>query len=107
METPAACSLELSLLDDPERAATKSLRSADVASVRGDSSNNVRRDLVFDERDAVPQRELAFFQPLQPEQIRRRRLVQRINRRVQVAVFLLQAGEFSLQFALVLVGHDL
>jgi hypothetical protein len=31
--------------------------------------------------------------------------MQRINRRVQIAVFLLQACELGLQFALVLVGH--
>jgi hypothetical protein len=32
-------------------------------------------------------------------------LMQRIDRRVQIAVLLLQPGEFGLQFALILVGH--
>ncbi|CAL75117.1 hypothetical protein BRADO1210 [Bradyrhizobium sp. ORS 278] len=33
--------------------------------------------------------------------------MQSVNRRVEIAVLLLQACEFSLQFALVLVSHDL
>ncbi|CCE11673.1 conserved hypothetical protein [Bradyrhizobium sp. STM 3843] len=33
--------------------------------------------------------------------------MQCINRRVEIAVFLLQACEFCVQLALVLVGHDL
>ena len=47
------------------------------------------RDLVFDEGDAVAQLQLAFFQPLQPQQIRRRRLMQRIDRRIEIAMLLL------------------
>jgi hypothetical protein len=74
---------------------------------QSESRNDVGRDLVFDKRDPVSQQELAFFQPLQAQQIRGGRLMQRINRRIQIAVFLLQACEFGLQFALVLVGHDL
>ncbi|ABQ38730.1 hypothetical protein BBta_6843 [Bradyrhizobium sp. BTAi1] len=33
--------------------------------------------------------------------------MQSVNRRVEIAVLLLQAREFGLQFALVLVSHDL
>jgi hypothetical protein len=70
-------------------------------------SDNIGRDLVFDEGDAVAQLQFAFLQPLQPQQIRRRRLMQRIDRRVEVAVFLLEAREFGGEFALILVGHGL
>jgi hypothetical protein len=44
---------------------------------------------------------------LQPQQIRRRRLVQGIDRRVEVAVLLLQTGELGLEVALIFVGHGL
>ena len=67
--------------------------------------NDVRRDLVFDEGDAVAQLQFAFFQPLQPQQIWRGRLVQGIDRRVEIAVLLLQPGELGFEFALIFVGH--
>jgi hypothetical protein len=67
--------------------------------------NDVRRDLVFDEGDAVAQLQLAFLQPLQPQQIRCGRLMQGIDRRVEIAVFLLQPREFGFEFALIFVGH--
>jgi hypothetical protein len=69
--------------------------------------NNIRRDLVFDEGDAVAQLQLAFFQALQPQQVRRWRLMQRIDCRVEVAVFLLQASELGRKLALIFVGHGL
>jgi hypothetical protein len=69
--------------------------------------NNVRRDLVFDEGDAVAQLQLAFLQPLQPQQIGCRRMMQRIDRRIEIAVFLLQPGQLGPEFALVFVGHDI
>lgn len=68
--------------------------------------DDIRRDLILDESDAVAQLQLAFFQPLQPQEIRRRRLMQGIDRGVQVAVFLLKPGEFGSKFALIL-GHDM
>jgi hypothetical protein len=49
--------------------------------------------------------QLAFFEPLQPQQIRRGRLVQGIDRRVEVAVLLLQPCELVFEFALIFVGH--
>jgi hypothetical protein len=69
--------------------------------------NNIRRDLVFDEGDAVAQLQLAFLQALQPQQVRRGRLMQGIDRRIQIAVFLLEAGELGGEFALFFVGHGL
>src|SRR5882724_10745131 len=67
--------------------------------------NNVRRDLIFDEGDAVAQLQLALFQPLQPQQIRRRRLMQGIDRRIEVAMLLVQPSELGFKFALIFVGH--
>src|SRR5689334_3250792 len=55
----------------------------------GFSGDDVRRDLIFDEGDAVAQLQLALLQPLQAQQIRRRRLVQGIDGRVEIAVLLL------------------
>ena len=71
-----------------------------------DLRNDVRRDLVFDEGDAVAQLQLAFLQPLQPQQVRRRRLMQRVDRRVEIAVLLLQPCELAGELALIFVGHD-
>jgi hypothetical protein len=67
--------------------------------------NDIRRDLVFDEGDAVAQLQLAFLQPLQPQQIRRGRLMQGIDRRVEIAVLLLQSCKLGCELALILVGH--
>ena len=67
--------------------------------------DDVRRDLVFDEGDTVAQLQLALLQPLQPQQIRRRRLMQRVDRRVEIAVLLLQPRKFGLEFAIIFVGH--
>jgi hypothetical protein len=67
--------------------------------------DDIRRDLVFDEGDTVAQLQLAFLQPLQPQQIRRRRLMQRVDRCVEIAVLLLQPGEFVFELALIFVGH--
>jgi hypothetical protein len=69
------------------------------------SRNDIGRDLVFDEGDAVAQLQLALLQPLQPQQIRRWRLMQSIDRRVEIAVLLLQPCELGFEFALIFVGH--
>ena len=67
--------------------------------------NNIRRNLVFDESDTVAQLKLALLQPLQPQQIRRGRLMQGIDRRVEIAVLLLQPCELGFEFAFIFVGH--
>jgi hypothetical protein len=74
-----------------------------MGSVR--SGNDVGGNLVFNEGDAVAQLQLALLQSLQSQQVWRGRLMQRIDRRVEIAVFLLQPGEFRLQLTLVFVGH--
>ena len=76
-----------------------------LATGRRGSGDDVGRDLVFDESNAVAELQLAFLQPLQPQKIRCGRMMQRIDRRVQIAVLLLQPGQLGLQFALILVGH--
>jgi len=69
------------------------------------SGDDIGRDLIFDEGDAVAQLQLAFLQPLQPEQVRRRRLMQRVDRRIEIAMLLLQPGELVFKLALIVVGH--
>jgi len=69
------------------------------------SGNDIRRDLVFDEGDAVSQLQFALLEPLQPQQVGRRRLMQSIDRRVEIAVLLLQPRELGFEFALIFVGH--
>ena len=79
-----------------------------VAFVAGDRalSDDIRRDLIFDEGDAIAQLQLAFLHPLQAQQIGSRRLMEGIIRRVEIAVFLLQPCKLGLQLALIFVGHD-
>ncbi len=72
----------------------------------GQSGDDVGGDLIFDEGDAVAQLQLALLQSLQPQQIGSRRLMQCIDRRIEVAVLLLQPGQLSVQLALILVSHD-
>ena len=67
--------------------------------------DDVGRNLVLDERDTITQLQLAFLQPLQPQQVGRWRLMQRIDRGVEIAVLLLQPGQLGPEFALVFVGH--
>ena len=69
------------------------------------SGDDIRRDLVFDEGDAVAQLQFAFLQPLQPQQIWCRRLMQRVDRRIEIAMLLLQPGELVFKLALIIVGH--
>jgi hypothetical protein len=71
------------------------------------SGDDVGRDLIFDELDAVAQLQLALLQPLQPQEVGRGRLMQRIDRGVEIAVFLLQPCELGVEFALIFVGHGL
>ena len=69
--------------------------------------DNVGCDLVFDEGDAVAKLQFAFLQSLQPQQIRSGRLMQSIDRRIEIAVLLLQPCELGFEFALVFLGHGL
>jgi hypothetical protein len=68
--------------------------------------DDIGRNLILDEGDTVAQLQFAFLQTLQPQEIRRRRLMQGIYRRVEIAVLLLQPCKLGFEFALILVGHD-
>jgi hypothetical protein len=87
--------------------ALRCVRGTDSLALGDGLRNNVGRDLVFDEGDAVAQLQFALFQPLQPQQVGRGRLMQRIDRGVEVAVFLLEARELHRKLALIFVGHGL
>jgi hypothetical protein len=65
--------------------------------------DDIGRDLVFDEGDAVAQLQFALLQTLQPQQIRSRRVMQGIDGSIEIAVFLLQPGQFGREFAIVIV----
>jgi len=67
--------------------------------------DDIGRDLVFDEGDTIAQLQLAFFQPLQPQQVRCGGLVQCIDGSIEIAVLLLQPCELEFKFALIFVGH--
>ena len=54
-------------------------------------SDNVGGELVLDRPDAITQNELAFFQPLQLQNVESRRLVQSLYGGIEIAVFLAQA----------------
>lgn len=69
------------------------------------SRDDVRRDLILDEGDAIAQVQLALLQSLHHQQIRRRRLMQRIDGRIEIAVLLLQPCKLCVEFALIFVGH--
>jgi hypothetical protein len=68
--------------------------------------DDIGRNLILDKGDAVAQLQFAFLQTLQPQEVRRRRLMQGIYRRVEIAVLLLQPCKLGFEFALILVGHD-
>jgi hypothetical protein len=69
------------------------------------SRNDVRRELVFDEGDAVAQLELAFLQTLDLDDVRARRSLQRSNRGVEVAMLLQEARKLRPKLAFFLVRH--
>src|SRR5882757_6294000 len=69
------------------------------------SGDDVGRDLIFDEGDAIAQLQLPLLQALQHQEIRRRRLMQRINRSIEIAVLLLQTRKLGVEFALILIVH--
>src|SRR5207248_3235275 len=64
--------------------------------------NNIRRELVLDEGDAVAQMQLALLQALDLELVEARRVLQCSNRGVEVAMLLLQSRQLLLQLTLFL-----
>ena len=72
---------------------------------RRSSRNDIRRELVLDEGDAVAQLQLALLQALHLDDVGARRLLQRRNRGVEVAMLLLQARKLRPKLAFFLFGH--
>ena len=70
-----------------------------------ESRNNIRRELVFDEGDAVAQLQLALLQALHLDDIGARRFLQRRNRGIEVAMLLLQARQLRPKLAFFLFRH--
>src|SRR5262249_50837202 len=73
--------------------------------VRSASGDDVRGELVFDERDAVAQEQLAFFEPLHLERVGADRVLQRADGGIEVPMLLLQAHERRAELAFFLFGH--
>lgn len=71
------------------------------------SGDDVGGNLIGDDRNPVAQLQLAFFQALQLQQIGGGRALEGVDRGVEVAVFLSQAGQFGREFAIFVVVHDL
>src|SRR5215213_3857270 len=69
------------------------------------SGNDVGGQLIFDLNDAIAQVELAFFQPLHLEQVGARRIVQGLNRRIEIAMLLAQLRQFRLELGFVFLPH--
>ena len=69
------------------------------------SRNDVRRQLVFDEGDAVAQLQLALLQALDLDDVAARRFLQRSNRGIEVAMLLQKARKLRPKLAFFLFRH--
>ncbi len=81
------------------------VRRADALGAAYGSGNYVWRELIVDGANLVAQHQLALLQPLHLNEIGTRRQSERRNRRVEVAVLLLQARQLFAQRALFFAGH--
>src|SRR5581483_6428042 len=70
---------------------------------RGGSSDDVRRELVFDLNDKVAQLQLALLQTLDLEEIGARGVVEGLDRSIQIAVLLSQPHQLRLELGLLVV----
>jgi hypothetical protein len=69
------------------------------------SGNDVRCQLIFDERDTIAQLQLLFFQSLDLKQIRTRGILQCGNRGIEVAMGLIELRKLSPQLAFFVFSH--
>src|ERR1700723_1937957 len=82
------------------------LRAGPVGAPRNDAlGNDIRRELVFDEGDAVAQLQLALLQALHLDDVGAQRMLQRRNRGVEIAMLLLQARQLRPKLAFFLFRH--
>src|SRR4029078_7175594 len=71
------------------------------------SSDDVGRELILDEGDAVAQLQLALLQALNLDDIRSGRSLQRRDRSVEITMLLLQAQQLGPKLDFLLLGHRL
>ena len=69
------------------------------------SRNDVRRELVLDESDPVAQDELALLEPLDLQEVRARRNLKRLDRRIEVAMLLEEPRQLGAELAFFLFCH--
>ena len=69
------------------------------------SRNDVRRELVFDEGDAIAQLQLALLQALDLDDVCAGRFLQRGNRGIEIAMLLLEARKLRPKLAFFLFCH--
>ena len=69
------------------------------------SRDDIGRELVLDEGDAVAQLELAFLQALDLQLVGAGRIVQRLDGGIEVAVLLSQARQLRPELAFFLIRH--
>src|SRR4051812_14335766 len=67
--------------------------------------NDVRRQLIFDEGNAVTQDELALLEPLDLQDVGSGQSLQRFDRDIEVAMLLPQPRKLSPQLDFFLFGH--
>ncbi len=68
--------------------------------------NDIRGQGVLDERDSIAQVELALFQSLNLNDVLAGRSLQRLDRGIEVTVFLLQLRKLRLELRLFLLCHN-
>src|SRR5271166_5143543 len=81
---------------------TKALTAGARAAWSGD---DVRRQLILDKAQAVAQNQLALLQPLDLQLIASAEMEQRLDRGVEIAMFLAQMFKLSLQRSALPLGH--
>src|SRR5215216_5461639 len=82
---------------------TRENQPAKVAAQR--LRNDIRRELILDERDAVAQVQLALFQPLDLQHILAWRPLKGFDGRIEIAMLLKQARQLGAQLAFFLFRH--
>src|ERR1700744_783658 len=89
----------------PTRKCMRARRSAIRRAGAKLSGDDVRRQLVFDEGDAVAQHQFALLQPLHLNEVGTRRILQRSNRSVEVTMLLQQAPQLRAKLAFLFLRH--
>src|SRR6267154_3120095 len=86
-------------------AGARSSRRRALCLNRSSSGADIWRKLVFDEADAILEEQLAFLQALNLQQVSARRVFERRNSGIEVAVLLQEPRQLLAQLAFFLFGH--